>query len=820
MVTIYTDNNADLTKYPDKINNFLSQGKVVGTGDGHGNGLRTMYTLIREGAMEVSPEDYAIFYQIYSKGIKLENKKIEEITKDDIETFAAILERSKINESAKKGMLDTTGDRVADRGENDIFELMIYEKLHIEGFPFRAPISNHDIEFYKNKNTYDSDLGESQARSLYKLGELVRKGIVTQARVDELAGIYQKHTNLLSYSFDAQGNLTLYSHAPTDLVVIRAMAEKIGITYPPNASGLGRPSNIEIAKLIDSMNAIFCKDYLPYKDKLEQLFPPLFKSGGWGAGVESQKIIAQIKNYPFMSLIWNRNIEDLEVHEGIHCVHGHTGPVGNTKGTTCIDTNFGKFLKYFQGTYSCSHAEHLTLEQLLQQKYTPVVSDEQKTTPTSLDFHALLNTFIKKLPVTSSSTTYTNQGKGVWGDYDWSVGKDSVQRTNIQNRFFKVQQNADGSVIILDKKNGFKEVSFSEIDEYPNKESLIQLRSYLTNANILSSPKLTTTITTTTTTPKTAVEVKEAKPLISLEKHSTVLFTLPTVAEHVTLEQKHTPVLSAEQKISPTSLDFHALLNTFIKKLPVTSSSTTYTNQGKGVWGDYDWSVGKDSVQRTNIQNRFFKVQQNADGSVIILDKKNGFKEVSFSEIDEYPNKESLIQLRSYLTNANTFLKEEPLLTIATTQKTALEVKEAKPLILFEKHSATLFTLPTVSSTDLSVKTFLEMVKKDAQQFSLSDTPYTILDANYVKENYGFIGADPRFGFKIGIGTSQANKGNFYIEDPKFSVQLKNNGEIFYFNRVTLLPATTEEISKSNLVIKIQEALEKVTQQKLCVFKM
>lgn len=466
--------------------NLAGEGVHLTMGDLHGNGLKLLYMLVRHGVLEnISQQDYEYFAnEVYPKKVS------EGLTFEHINTFQKILENAKVGKEARKVFIDLIGDEICDRGMNDYYVLMILNKLDNEKVKYSINASNHGIEpiilLEKNKlfkaqtsnlgtNKDESILHSQFAISMTGLQSLMDSKDFPHINKESIGALFEKcykpHFKLLSYSLSSEkSEITFKSHAGVGLETIKEIAAAFAIPYKGDSAA-------EMAETIDSINNIFQSKYVK-KNTVQDLFPRALMEVGY-------KIAAIIED-PFVRLLWNRDYtnlnrpETLSNGDKINFVHGHDSkdPL-NKKNLFNIDNSLGKGLMYHEHKYNILVSKgQLEPKATLENVNLASKKNAQKTTTTTttIDTNAekqLLDNFIKSL--TNLSTNHRNEGKGTWGTYDWRLGVDQEGRRFMQNLYFKIQQNQDGSVVILDKKNQYKPVDFSAINTHANKSSIVEL---------------------------------------------------------------------------------------------------------------------------------------------------------------------------------------------------------------------------------------------------------------------------------------------------------------------------------------------------------
>ena len=303
---------------------------VATIGDLHGNVIKLLHFLIKVGVVELSDEDYSCFYKLYHT---------VPATKESMATFKRLVDSLVIAE--KTPFIRLIGDELADRGANDFYTLYLLKKLHDNQVEFDINQSNHTMEFTLAYETeggireFVSNLAGNQANSAVALSESINDGVVTQAEVDELVAIHKKHQRIISYTLSDDG-ITLYSHAPVDFKVVKALANKFGVEYFDKTPEL-------LAYTIERINQRYVG--IVEQNKLHE-----YISMGALYSPESYPV----EDYPIEHILWNRNYAALdwqvkpeELDYKISYVYGHDSNVPEKlKGDNivCLDSLFGKEL--------------------------------------------------------------------------------------------------------------------------------------------------------------------------------------------------------------------------------------------------------------------------------------------------------------------------------------------------------------------------------------------------------------------------------------------------------------------------------------------
>lgn len=334
--TLFHDYDANLLKYP-PLDPLRSDQLTIG--DMHGNTLKFIHFLIRHQIIQMNKKDY-------QKLIKIYQCPTDQLTKQHLNAYKKIISRIEI--LTPSTFIRLLGDELADRGSNDYFTLLLLEKLnsHIH---FEIILSNHALEFInvfeKELKAFTSDLQKGQAASLFNLGTLVEKHLVTREEIEKLVqSVYQPHLKLLSYTLDASRKfITIFSHAPIGLTTIQELAKLFNIAY------LDRHAT-DLAKTIDEINEHFSQLV-----KEKKLIATSHLN-------DSRFDVEHIPlNLPILRATWARGYEKSDFpkkHNGlydIYYVHGHDG-TGMVKSPhesheINLDNSFGKWPGKNKGKY-------------------------------------------------------------------------------------------------------------------------------------------------------------------------------------------------------------------------------------------------------------------------------------------------------------------------------------------------------------------------------------------------------------------------------------------------------------------------------------
>lgn len=338
MTHTVTELNVNIENYPQvDASHPLDASKSITMGDLHGNALKLIWTLIKQNAMELQPVGSLTKpEEIYKRLVDIYNKGADQLTKDDLNEFNAIIKAAKINQLAAVRII---GDELADRGQNDYFTLKMLEKLGMAGVKTEVLLSNHSAEFlddYTRKTLsapQERYVGQENGKSLYGLSTLIQKGLVDEDEIQKIVEFhYKPNLKAISYSIDRSTEptkLTLYTHAPVGLETIKAAAALYKIDY--------KDDSIEaLTKTIDQINECFYEDI--DQNSIHKHHQDFLSEREFALG---QTAIPSTN--PLLRLMWNRGDIDQAKQEQqidgygitlpeeqhgyqLALVHGHDGP--------------------------------------------------------------------------------------------------------------------------------------------------------------------------------------------------------------------------------------------------------------------------------------------------------------------------------------------------------------------------------------------------------------------------------------------------------------------------------------------------------------
>lgn len=274
--------------------------------------------------------------------VEIYQKDASELNQQDLADFNAIIANAHFNHPAAIRII---GDELADRGNNDYFTLKLLNQLNNEGIKTEILMSNHSAEFldcYAKKSLKkpaENILGKSNTKSLHGLSDLMARGLVSEAEIEDIVeNDYKPNLKAISYSVDNSlepPKLTLYTHAPVGLETVKSMAKLLEVDY--------NDESIEaLCKTIDSINEQLYS--LINRESIHTKHSDFLTEWSMGLGQ-----IAIPHQHPLLRLMWNRGDADIDKqkqnidnygivlpqsHNGFQLalIHGHDGPIASFLG--------------------------------------------------------------------------------------------------------------------------------------------------------------------------------------------------------------------------------------------------------------------------------------------------------------------------------------------------------------------------------------------------------------------------------------------------------------------------------------------------------
>lgn len=350
---------------------------ILCIGDLHGNALKLLHSLVKHQIIKITAEDYASFYKLYHAS---------PVSQESITQLINLINSFDVQANAP--LIRLLGDELADRGQNDFYTLYLLKKLADSGVAYDVNQSNHAIEFALAHQQvilsgdaidYASmSLGPGQARSLFNLSDIIQQGYVSKEDVAQLVDSHKKHQRIISYSLTDEG-ISLYSHAPIDYKVIRALANKFSVSYYDESPRL-------LAYTIEKIN----QQYLGYVES-NLLHTLINQEAMYGVAANIKMINGDritTENYPLEHILWNRDYLHIkrspthpEYGYAMRYIHGHDSNTPTSqKGAhiICLDSLSGKgdefeqcgfyptrwgYMEIQNPIYHC-HEQRLTAEEI------------------------------------------------------------------------------------------------------------------------------------------------------------------------------------------------------------------------------------------------------------------------------------------------------------------------------------------------------------------------------------------------------------------------------------------------------------------------
>lgn len=402
MINTFIKLPVDLDKFPEvDTENKAEDGAEISIGDLHGNAVKLLYFLLRQGVVEgITAEDYHAFVEIYKT-------KPQDLTATKLATFYNIINKITLTPGAHNAKVWLIGDELADRGMNDHYMLRLFQQLNAIQAPVKVLISNHAavfIDAYENQTSFirkNPILGEGQDASAQNLQKLINKGLVSTEEINNIVEkAYKPMLTAVGYSIDADtGKLSIYSHGGVGLDNIKVIALKVGVEYQYGG---------DTQKLVNTINAInekFAQDYVQknqvsnlihYDANTDDIYQMLDEEIGYFTEEEALRLTqaSESEGYkdapwdrPFYHLVWTRDVDGYRPLE-INFIHGHDSTWVDQKNVYNLDSTLGK--RAYNATLDHSRHNHASDETDLDTYYKVVVANK-KVLNYKLQMEAALN---------------------------------------------------------------------------------------------------------------------------------------------------------------------------------------------------------------------------------------------------------------------------------------------------------------------------------------------------------------------------------------------------------------------------------------------
>lgn len=343
------DEYVNIAKMPSLDSKYLANRHAqITIGDMHANALKFLYFLVRHGVItNMTGAQYETCASIYMKNV-------DDLTAADLDQFNHILDSLQFNTDATVRLI---GDELCDRGANDYFILKLFQKLHQHKVPVETVLSNHGTEFllaHETKNKFFPTIMEPHhTTSMTNLQILIARKLVSHEEVTTMVNeAYKPHCKLLSYSLSKdKKSITLYSHAPVDVSIVRALASKLKVPFSDK-------SPLNLGKTIHAINKEFAK-HLANKTVNTLLSASVLFNGYDVERIDPLK-------YPIEFIIWNRDLTMLNrsaFHKGysITYAHGHDNQLSENTNVFVLDNTLGKTILDNEGNYTALYSHERKL---------------------------------------------------------------------------------------------------------------------------------------------------------------------------------------------------------------------------------------------------------------------------------------------------------------------------------------------------------------------------------------------------------------------------------------------------------------------------
>ena len=323
-------------------------------GDTHGNAMLLVFTLIKEGLLELSEEAYAELWAIYEASAS-------GFTTKKLDRFKAILASGIYHPDACR--LRLLGDLFADRGKNDALTLAVFEAMNAHAIQYNVMYSNHDHGFVRW--LLGRSCGVRPVNSTNNLKRLLSRSAGIFSKKDVINSFDQfvlPHIKLIDYHFspDEDPSITLFTHAPVGLETIIGAAMQLGVDYDESTPELLAASidriNIKFKWLLGCKERELMRKLDHPKNPLDHLIwnrtaePSL--SGGVSCAKESGEIL--VKRLRF---------EPINKSYRVHFVHGHDGAyTPRQPNRTNLDGDLGKGGCAYSGEPYITFRQHMRPE--------------------------------------------------------------------------------------------------------------------------------------------------------------------------------------------------------------------------------------------------------------------------------------------------------------------------------------------------------------------------------------------------------------------------------------------------------------------------
>jgi hypothetical protein len=128
----------DLYKYPELTGYLLRDtNDQITVGDLHANPIKLVYSLLRHGVVTLDAKNYTALTELYEAA--------KPLTAEQLVAYRKILAAMHLHPEAK-GRILLIGDELADRGQNDLLMLLLFERMRAVDINYEILLSNHGAE--------------------------------------------------------------------------------------------------------------------------------------------------------------------------------------------------------------------------------------------------------------------------------------------------------------------------------------------------------------------------------------------------------------------------------------------------------------------------------------------------------------------------------------------------------------------------------------------------------------------------------------------------------------------------------------------------
>ncbi len=375
MTSLIEELGVDLTKMPQGIAlRKHPKEKTITLGDLHGNALKLIHFLIKEGVFKVKQQYYSIFIELYQE----EERSAESILDTrQLQWLNHFIDGIKVQ--SPPPLIRLLGDLLCDRGANDYLTLKILKRLVGARVPLEITLSNHDLEFlhfYQKLTKLEGPINSHKipvamvavtpSVSLTKMQQLLTR---FPTLLNEVKGIiesvYLPSLKLISLrKNDNDKKIALFSHAYTGIESISEIAGAIGAQGCSEFEIAASSSQLETCvQRVNDWFQLKMQSKLEFRHFLNTMKKESLRANLFLARPPSSpaRSLSHIGEFPIFYTLWNRepgspahfrgvNRPAIISEYAVEYIFGHVGEVMPlTEGN--LDTNLGKLIGLEIGRY-------------------------------------------------------------------------------------------------------------------------------------------------------------------------------------------------------------------------------------------------------------------------------------------------------------------------------------------------------------------------------------------------------------------------------------------------------------------------------------